>query len=99
MTNHKTVACFVLKEKIQALIDDGTIKLAGNQNIENKATIDANPVFVLEKQEWEEITTRKKTNKKSSEGKTLEVITSNYPQEKTNVSKSKPLQQNEMLEK
>ncbi|XXG46597.1 hypothetical protein AAC387_Pa02g1404 [Persea americana] len=30
MTNHKTVDFFVLKEKIQALIDDGTIKLARN---------------------------------------------------------------------
>ncbi|KAJ8629589.1 hypothetical protein MRB53_022912 [Persea americana] len=49
MTNHKTVDCFVLKENIQALIDDGTIKLAGNQTVENKATADANPVFVLKK--------------------------------------------------
>ena len=71
MTNHKTVDCFVLKENIQVLIDDGTIKLAGNQTVENKATADANPVLFLEKQEWEEITTRKKKNKKSSEGKTL----------------------------
>ncbi|KAJ8615181.1 hypothetical protein MRB53_034553 [Persea americana] len=47
MTNHKTVDCFVLKEKIQALIDDGTIKLEGNQTVENKATADANPVLSL----------------------------------------------------
>ncbi|KAJ8620127.1 hypothetical protein MRB53_028656 [Persea americana] len=66
MTNHKTVDCFVLKEKIQALIDDGTIKLVGNQTAENKATADVNLVFAFEKQEWLEITTRKKRNKKSN---------------------------------